>query len=223
MKKRGRIKFRAVKTWQLAVILIPLLFLDATLLRIDHIKMTELREAVLQADEKGDEAEIEQSLVDLQEFVFNNIVINVIDDNGAERVIFGTGPFYLEQQYLRDANAALQLAEQESSDSNPNGNVYAKAAEVCKPQAIANGWAWNSSGYIECMTGEIAKYPSADEIADDLSAELPSTELYRKNYASPVWVPTLSGLMILVTMVIIAVIFIRFLVWGFLRISLLFM
>ena len=48
MKKRGRFKFK-IKTWQLILVLVPLLFLDATLLRLDHIKMTELRDAVLAA------------------------------------------------------------------------------------------------------------------------------------------------------------------------------
>lgn len=223
MKKRGRIKFHKVKTWQLLVVLIPLFFVDATLLRIDHIKMTELRDAVLAADERGDAAEINQSLVALQDFVFNNIVINVVDDNGNQKIIFGTGPFYLEQQYLRAANAALEEAEKNiTSDSNPNGNIYAMASDVCKPQAIANGWEWNSPGFIECMTGEINKYPAASEITDTISASLPSTELYRKNYASPVWAPTFSGFMILITFIIIVVIFIRLIVWIFLRISLFF-
>ena len=58
MKKRGRIKFHKIKTWQLLLILVPLLFLDATLLRMDHIKMTELRSAVLTADEAEDDEEI---------------------------------------------------------------------------------------------------------------------------------------------------------------------
>ena len=54
MKRRGRLKFK-IKTWQLLLILIPFLFLDATLLRMDHIRMTELRDAVLAADEAEDD------------------------------------------------------------------------------------------------------------------------------------------------------------------------
>ena len=54
MKKRGRLKFK-VKTWMLILFLVPLLFLDATLLRLDHIKMTELRDAVLATDEAEDD------------------------------------------------------------------------------------------------------------------------------------------------------------------------
>ena len=223
MRKRGRIKIPKVKTWQLLLVLIPLLFLDATLLRMDHVRMVELRDAVLAADEAEDDEKIAGSLEELKKFVFSNIVVNVVDDNGIQKIIFGTGPFYLEHQYARAANAALKKAEEElSSDSNPNGNIYAKASEVCQPQAISHGWAWNDANFINCMMAEIQKYPAADNIQDEIIASLPSTELYRKNYASPVFVLTLSGVMLLITVAIIVVIFIRVIVWIILRLSLLF-
>ena len=223
MKKRGRIKFHRLKTWQLLLILVPLFFIDATLLRLDHVRMTELRDAVLAADELEDDEMTMRALDELKEFVFSNIVINVVDDNGAQRVTFGTGPFYLEHMYIRAANKALAEAEAGlKSDENPNGNIYGLAAETCKAEALANGWSWNSPGYINCMVSEIQKYPAADEIQDTIIASLPSTELYRKNYASPVWAPSLTGFMILVTLVVIVVVFIRGLVWIILRLSLLF-
>ena len=223
MKKRGRLKFHKVKTWKLLLILVPLLFVDATLLRIDHVRMTELRDAVLEADRNEDDEAIARSLEELKNFVFSNIVINVVDNNGGQEVTFGTGPFYLEHQYIRAANKALEEAEKTiANDSNPNGNVYQMASETCRPQAIANGWSWNDANYINCMVGEIQKYPAADEINDTIAASLPSTELYRKNYASPLWAPTSTGLMLLITLIIIVVIFIRGVVWVFLRLSLLF-
>lgn len=223
MKKRGRFKIHKVKTWQLIVILMPMLFVDATLLRIDHIKMTELRDAVLEADKNENDEEISKNLEELKNFVFSNIVINIVDDNGNQKITFGTGPFYLEHQYIRAANKALEDAERKiAEDSNPNGNIYQAASNVCQSQAIANGWSWDDANYINCMMGEIQKYPAADEINDTIMASLPSTELYRKNYASPLWAPTLSGFMILLTLIIIVVIFIRGIVWIILRLSLLF-
>lgn len=223
MKKRGRLKFRKIKTWQLLLILIPLLFIDATLLRIDHVRMSELRSAVLSADEAENDEEIQKTLTDLKNFVFSNIVVNVIDDNGEQKLSFGTGPFYLEHQYIRDANAALAEAEARlSDDTNPNGNIYAMASAVCQPQAIANGWSWNDANFINCMVSEINKYPSADELQDRIIAALPSTELYRREYTSPIWAPTWSGFAILITLVIIVVILYRMIVWIILRLSLLF-
>ena len=47
------------------------------------------------------------------------------------------------------------------------------------------------------------------EIQDKIVASLPSTELYRKNYASPMWAPTLTGFLILITLILMVVIFIR--------------
>ena len=223
MKKRGRITFHRIKTWQLLLILVPLLFADATLLRLDHIRMTEMRDAVLEADAAEDDQAISENLEKLKDYVFSNIVINVVEENGKQRVTFGTGPFYLEHQYIRAANAALEEAEKTiGSDSNPNGNVYQLASEVCRPQAIANGWSWNDANYINCMMGEIQKYPAADELQDKIIASLPSTELYRKNYASPLWAPTLTGFMILITILVIVVILIRGLIWVILRLSLFF-
>lgn len=222
MKKRGRIKFRNIKTWWLIVLLVPLMLLDATLLRMDHVRMTELRDAVMMADEGEDDAAIEQALVELKEFVFSNVVVNVVENNGVQEVTFGTGPFYLEHQYIRAANKALEEAEAAlKGDENPNGNVYAMASEVCRAAAIANGWTWSSPEYINCMVSEIQKYPAANEIEDTIIAALPSTELYRHNYASPIWAPTLSGFMLLITVLIIVVIFIRAIVWVILRLSLL--
>ena len=223
MKKRGRFRVPKIKTWQLVVVLLPLLFIDATLLRVDHVRMTELRGAVLEADKNEDDEGIARTLDELRRFVFSHIVINVVDDNGVQKVTFGTGPFYLEHQYIRAANKALKEAEENiASDSNPNGNIYKLASEVCQPQAIANGWSWNDANYINCMVGEIQKYPASDELNDTIAANLPSTELYRKEYSSPLWAPTLTGFMLLITLVIIVVIFIRVIVWVFLRLSLLF-
>lgn len=234
VKMGGKLKRVKIKTWMLLVALIPLFVVDATLLRLNHIKMTELRDAVLAVDAKISEnvteaemektdKELEEALVKLKEFVFSHIVVNVVEENGIQRLTFGTGPFYLEHQYLRAANKALEEAEKNmASDNNPNGNIYGLAGEVCRPIAIANGWSWNSAGYINCMMSEIQKYPVADEIQDTIIAKLPSTELYRKNYASPIWAPTVTGFMILITLVVIVVIFIRFVIFIILRLSLLF-
>ena len=212
-----------VKTWMLILILVPLLFVDAFMLRQNHIRMTELRDAVLAADVEEDDEKLAAALAELKEFVFHDVVINIVEENGVQRVTFGTGPFYLEHLYIRAATEALQKARDEmTSDNNPNGNVYGLAAGVCDAQARANGWNWASPGYMNCMMSEIAKYPSAGEIHDTITASLPSTELYRRNYASPVWAPTLTGALLLLTVVIIVVIFIRIVIWIVLRLSLLF-
>ncbi len=224
LKRRlGKLKRVKIKNWMLFVLLALLLFVDATLLRVNHIKMAELRDAVLAADEANDDALIADGLVKLKEFVFSNIVVNVVEENGGQVVSFGTGPFYLEHQYLRAAQAALEKAEAEmSSDANPNGNIYGMAGDTCKALALSNGWTWDNVNFINCMVTEINKYPSANEIQDTIIASLPSTELYRHNYASPVWAPSFVGFMLILTLIVFVVIFIKILIWIVLRLSLLF-
>lgn len=225
MGGKFKLKLKKIKvhTWQLILILIPLLFLAATLLRLDHIRMTELRALVLSADEEGDTERLASSLDALATFTRKNIVINITDNNGDKKIIFGTGPFYLEKSYLRVAEKAVEDAEKKLSDgSNPNGNIFSAAMAVCKPQAIANGWAWNTPAYLDCMTGEINKYPSSENLSTQISADIPSTELYRKEFSSPIWAPSFAGFMVLACLILIVVIFIRFLIWLVIRLSLLF-
>lgn len=217
-------KLRSVKTWQLFLIFILLVFASATLLRLDHIKMTNLRAAVLTADKEGNEIALAEDLNALKDFTFNNIVINIVDDNGGKKIEFGTGVFYLEQSYLTAASEALRVAsEAEIDDDNPNGNVYALASAVCQPLAIANGWSWNSPEHIACWQAELAKYPSTSESSETVRVSLPSTELYRREFVSPVWAPSISGFVILITLVLGVVIFIRLLIWICLEITLIIM
>lgn len=223
IKKRLR-ALRHIKTWQLLLILLLLLFISATLLRFNHIKMTELKADVMAADETGNDEEISAALEKLKDYTFTHTVINIIEKNGKQYVTFGTGPIYLEHQYERQATAALSAAEEQAAgDENPNGNVFAKAMDVCKPIAIANGWAWNSQGYLDCMTGEINKYPATERIEDTYVASLPSTALYRFDFASPIWTPSLSGFVNILCLILAVVIFTKIIIWCILRLTLIFL
>ncbi len=216
--------FGAVQNWQLLLILIPLLFITATLLRLDHLRMAELRDAVISADNLGDDALLQEKLQALQEFTFKHVVVNIVERNGTQNLTFGTGPFYLEGQYLRAANEAIAEAESQlANDSNPNGNIYAAVSAICRPLALANGWAWNSPGYLNCWTSELDKYPAAEELNSQLTANVPSTELFRYDYASPIWAPSWAGWAILACIIILAIIIIRLVIWCVLHIFLLFL
>ena len=213
----------APKNWKLIIIFFPLLVTTTKLLREDHIKMTQLRDDVIAADRTENDALINESLEKLKDFVFNNIVVNVVDDNGDRIITFGTGPFYLEHVYMRAASDALYRASQSfGADDNPNGNIYKEASLVCKERAIKNNWTWDNPNFINCMVTEIEKYPSAENIQDKIIAAIPSTDLYRKNYASPAWAPTASGWCILGLIAIVVVIFIRTVIWIIYGIALLF-
>lgn len=212
-----------VKTWQLLIILVLSLFIEATLLRFNHIHMTDLKAEVEAADEAGDDEAIQSALIKLKDYVQSHIVVNVVEKNGISYVTFGSGPVYLEHQYNRKASAALAEAEANAAtDENPNGNVFAKAMAVCQPLAQQNGWTWDNADYINCYMTEIAKYPTSDRIEDTYAAALPSTALFRYDFASPVWTFSPAGLMGIVCIVLGLVVFVRFIIWLLLKIALLF-
>ena len=236
-KRRLSQLFKQIKTWQLLLALIPLLFLTATFLRFDHLKMLDLKNKVLQADQgkTADGKEItsqeeidnnlKATLTELKQYTNSHIVINFIEKNGRNVLTFGTGPFYLENQYNRKATTALAEAEnklKQTGDSNPNGNVFAKAMEICKPQAITHGWAWNSPGYLNCMTGVINSYPSTDQLTTSLAANIPPTSLYRYDFSSPVWAPDLAGFSVLLCLLLLIFILLRFIGFLILRIAIIF-
>lgn len=220
--------FISAATWKLLLSCILLAFFAATLLRIDHLRMVRLRDSVIAADaaiDSGDRPgqttykaqtgavgvsdqdarqDIKNKLQVLRDFTASHIIFNVVDDNGAQKIIFGTGPFYLEHSYVRDAKTALAAAKQkldQDATTNPNGNIYQKAATVCDALSRRNGWGFNAS-YVACFRDELAKYPSSTAVASQVTAELPSTELYRLDFASPIWFPCFSGLVILVAIFI---------------------
>ena len=219
VKKALKDVFR-VRTWRLIVVLVPLMFVAATLLRLDHMRMTDLREEVLSADEAGDTERLAGALVDLKTFVSKHIVVNFLEKNGELSLTFGTGPFYLEHQYNRDATTALAAAEEAlENDDNPNGNVFKKATDYCDPLAKQYGWGY-SKPYFDCIMNELAKYPSMGEIDDVGVAVIPPAGEYRIDLVSPVWYPSWAGWVVLVCLLMSVVIIIRFMVWLALRVAL---
>lgn len=216
--KKALLKIFHINTWKLVLVLILLVFLSATLLRFDHIRMTNLREAVLTADEKEDKDKILSSLNELRNFTLKHIVFNILEENGEQHIIFGTGPFYLENLYIHDAKEAIarQQAEIEkrgTTDQNPNGNIYHKVAQICDGKARTYGWPYYDKRYLSCYTTELAKYPSSESLITDFEAILPLTESYRFDYSSPIWYPCASGIVIATTLVIALWIALRVLYW----------
>lgn len=184
-----------VKTWQLIVLLVFAAFLTATFLRLNNIGMVERRAAVMSADEAGDTEVLTSRLYDLQQYVTRHMNTDL-----------GQG-VYLEESYRRDSQAALDAA---SSDSNPNGNIYQLAQEVCAPR-----FSTYSTAYLECTTSELAKYPAASELVDAVA--LPPVNTYLHSFVSPVWSPDFAGFSLLVCVILVLVIIVRIISLAVLR------
>jgi hypothetical protein len=191
-------QWQRVKTWQLIVLLVLASFVAATFLRLNNIGMIERRSAVLNADQAGVEEITINRLYDLQRYVSSHMNTDM-----------GKG-VYLESSYKRDTQAAYDRA---AVDSNPNGNIYKKAQEVCAPKFSRYSYA-----YLQCTTGELAKYPSATELQDAVAA--PKADTYLHAYASPLWSPDFAGWSIVVCAVLVIMIITRFISLMVLRIIL---
>ena len=88
---------KSIRTWQLILVIIPVIFMSATFLRFDHLKMNELKTAVLEADAAGEDengelkegetaktqeeitADITEKMKTLKTFTESHTVINFID------------------------------------------------------------------------------------------------------------------------------------------------
>ena len=196
--KRNIKELQRIKTWQLVILLILASFVAATFLRLNNIGMVERRKAVVAADEAGNSGVTINRLYDLQRFVSAHMNTDM-----------GKG-LYLETSYKRDDQAALDKASQ---DSNPNGNIYKKAQEVCAPQFSRYSYA-----YLQCTTGELAKYPAASDPAS--SVQRPHPDSYLHVFVSPLWSPDFAGWSVVACLVISLMISVRLLSLVVLRIIL---
>ena len=149
--------------------------------------MVQRRSAVLAADEVGDASIIKTRLLELQRYVTSHMNADM-----------GKG-VYLEASYKRDVQKAYESA---SVDSNPNGNIYKKAQEVCEPQF--DYW---TPAYIQCTISELEKYPASSQLVS--SVNLPQSNSYRHVFLSPLWSADFAGFSVLVSVVILIMIIFR--------------
>lgn len=185
--RRSIRQLQRVKTWQLIIVLVLLLFLTATFLRLNNIGMVQRRDAVIAADKQGDPSNTQNRLVDLQRFVAGHM------NTGGNMV-------YLEHQYERDSAA---IVKQVASANNAEKEVINKKVDdICKPQ-----FSGYNQGYVDCFAREYAKYaPSSDPIT---TVKMPDPEKYRYVFAAPLWSPDFAGFSLLASVLVVVVIIIR--------------
>jgi len=166
-------RLQHVKTWQLFILLVLMIFVAATFLRLNNIGMVQRRAAVLGADESGDEKVIKERLYDLQLYVTSHMNADL-----------GKG-LYLEASYKRAAQAAYNSVETDSK-------VYQLAQETCMPK-----FAYWSQAYVQCTANELAKYPGT------ATPTLPDTNAYLHVYTSPLWSSDFAGWTVLICLALL--------------------
>ncbi len=192
-----RYKLRALrraKTWQLVIVLIPLLFVSATFLRLNNLGMIERRDAVMGADKKGDKEVIKKKLVDLQHYISAHM--NTSLDKG----------IYLEESYKRDRAAAIEAATSATNTSNPNSAVYQQASIECR-ERFQGGVASFRNDYVQCVVARVQSLGEGQSASAEL--KLPTVDNYRYNFSSPLFSFDLAGISILISALLIGVIVFR--------------
>ena len=177
-------RISALKTWQLLVLLVLVIFVAATALRLNSVEMGKRRDAVISADKDQDEAKAGERLKELSDFVSHHM-------NTTTEVL-------LVEIYKRDAQKIITDAN-EKANHNPNGNIYKRTAEVCDP--INTGY---NQAYFTCLYNELQKYSSDDYVAT--SVKFPDSSLYTHRFSSPLWTPDLAGWTILTSIIIVILI-----------------
>lgn len=184
-------RVRALKSWQLLVLLLIMTIVSATLLRLNNLGMVERRTAVINADEKGDKEALRKSVVELQRYVSAHMNTSLV------------GGLYLTKTYERDRDAALAAAE---NATNPSSSVYQQASVECRAR-WKGGVASFRNDYVQCVVEKVGSLaPQSDPTA---GLKIPKADAYRINFASPLWTPDLAGLSVLICGILILAILVR--------------
>lgn len=174
---------RRVKTWQLVIILLLMVFVAATFLRLNNVGMVQRRDAAIKATDPND---ARARLYDLQKYAIGHMNAD-------------TGVFYLEGQYNRDAQVVTQAIQRATGGS---ASVNARADAVCKP--LSTGY---SKEYQDCMIREITK---SGQVVDPLSLpKYPDSALYKYSFISPALSLDFAGAATIACMAITLVIIVR--------------
>lgn len=179
-----------VKTWQLVVILLMTSIVAVIFLRLNSLNMVDLRHAVVQADENGDPQELRDSVAKLQNYIANHMNTSL------------GGGFYLAKSYERDKAAAEAAA---SSGVNPSSSEYQTASVECRSK-WQGGVASFRNDYVKCVQDRIAALGAQPS---PVAAKLPDPDLYKVNFASPLWSPDPAGFSVLASLIIVVLIIMR--------------
>jgi len=182
---------RRVKTWQLVIIFIIAAFLAATFLRLNNLGMIERRDAVVEADKRGDKQAIRAALADLQAFVSGHM--NTDLQQGV----------YLQYSYERDRDKVIDSA---SNASNPSSQVYQKASVECRARWQGGTESFRND-YVQCVIDRVRSLQASNDALSSL--KLPRADAYRHTFASPLWSADLAGLSVLFCLLVLIAIIIR--------------
>ena len=217
---KGKIKkhlkqIQSLKNWQLFILLLLVIFVDLTALRLNNVGMVRRREAVEAADKAGDVEAARKATIELANYVYNHM------NSGGIVYSDETHWFKANREvkivwaniYESDMRKAEQIAR-EAESNNPNGNIFKKAEEACRPR-FHGGY---SLAYQQCILDEQNKYPASNQ--GQIKAQYPNISEYTYNFVTPLWSPDLAGWTTLLAFIIIIMIIVKMIITTILKLIL---
>lgn len=174
-------KRKRIATWQLVVLLILLLCSTAFFLRQNNVKMIELRNLVLQADEE--QSDVAGALERLNAHVFSHMNTEIVR------------PIELVHTYNAQAKKVLEDATRGSGR-----DIYAEATAVCERQGVP------PTVIAQCA----ANYALENNTSiDPANIKLPDKNQFTYSFAAPLWTPDMAGFSLLLSIVTVLWLLIR--------------
>ena len=190
---------KRVKTWQLLILLVVFATVGAFLLRQNNLRMIELRNLVMKADEDP-AGDTKKALLDLQSYVSQHMNTNL-----------GNG-IYLQDTYQRAYTASVQRAV---SATNPQAKIYEQVEVECRPVYQRTK---SFPAYTLCAKDKLAQLsPNQDALA---TLQAPSADLYHYNFVSPLISFDPAGIFVILTGVVGLLLIIRFIAYIMLKVLL---
>ncbi len=166
---------RAVKVWQLLILLAILIGAAAYLLRQNNLEMVSLRDAVKVADEES--GDVKLALTNLQHYVTAHMNTSLGDG------------IALQGSYKRAYDAAAQKA---LSAANPSSQIYEQVELQCRPVFKRTH---SFPAYTQCAREKLSTLAPGQDSLTNFAP--PSADLFKFNYVSPLWSPDLAGFTVL--------------------------
>ena len=175
------LRHKYIKTWYLFLILLLFATASVYFLRQNNLKMVELRNQVIQADQQS--GDVATALKKLNKHVFEHMNTQIVR------------PVELVTSYNREARAVIEAA-----NSGSGRDVYAEATAVCEKRGVP------LSSIAQC-TADYAVTNNPSNQVEEIN--LPDKNLFIHTFATPLWTPDAAGFSIAITVVIILWILLR--------------
>lgn len=181
IKSLKRLKRKRIATWVLVALLLAGAMSSMFFLRQNNLKMVELRNLVLQADEQ--QKDIAIAIEALNAHVFAHMNTDIVR------------PIELVHSYNTQAQAVLEAASRGSGR-----DIYAEATAACERQGVP------PTTIAQCAANyALQNNPNIDPA----EIKLPEKDQFIYSYAAPLWTPDAAGFSLLFTGVILLWLLIR--------------